>query len=47
MYHEICTAVQPSASLSRTLEQWNDIARMLADSKRTRVRQKLSIIRDA
>jgi hypothetical protein len=41
MYHEICAALLPPVNLTRTLVHWNEIARLLSDSKRNRVRQKL------
>lgn len=39
MYHEICAALLPPLSLTRTLVHWNEIARLLSDSKRNRVRK--------
>lgn len=43
MYHEICGALLPSADLTRTLLQWSEIARLLSESKRERIRQSIVI----
>ena len=42
MYREICAVLLPPVSLTRTLTHWNDIARLLSDSKRQRIRQTIS-----
>jgi len=42
MYHEICAVLLPPVSLTRTLSQWNDIVRLLSESKRSRPRQLIS-----
>jgi len=44
MYHEICAVLLPPVSLTGTLVHWNDIARLLSDSKRNRVRQTTSYL---
>jgi hypothetical protein len=41
MYHEICAVLLPPVNLTRTLVHWNEIAQLLSDSKRNRVRQPL------
>jgi hypothetical protein len=41
MCHEICAALLPPVNLTRTLSSWNEIARLLSDSKRNRIRQSL------
>jgi hypothetical protein len=38
MYHEICMAILPPHSLAKTLRDWNEIARQLAEPGRKRSR---------
>lgn len=38
MYREICAATLPFESLKKTLDNWSEIARGLAESKRKRNR---------
>jgi hypothetical protein len=38
MYREICSATLPASSLARTIQDWDVIARRLAESKRNRTR---------
>ena len=39
MFHQVQRAIEPASSLSETLEDWNEIAKALAENPRERINQ--------